>query len=50
MAQAKLIAKWTSGKTMNWNEYCKICGDGVLVDNYMEAAARCWQRRRRRRK
>ena len=23
-------------ETTSWSEYCKICGDGVPVDNYME--------------
>lgn len=35
-AQEKLIAKQTGGKTRNWVEYCKICGDGVPVDDYAE--------------
>ena len=35
-AQEKLIAKRTSGKTTSWTEYCKICGDGVPLDNHVE--------------
>ena len=35
-AQEKPVAKRTGEKTTNWLEYCKICGDGVPVDNYME--------------
>ena len=35
-AQEKLVAKRTGGETMSWSEYCKICGDGVPVDNYVK--------------
>ena len=35
-AQEKLVVKRTGGKTMSWSEYCKICGDRVPVNNYME--------------
>ena len=35
-AQEKLITGRTGGKTTHWMEYCKICGDSVLVNNHME--------------
>ena len=36
LAQEKLIAKRTGGKTTSWAEYCRMCGEGVPVDNHME--------------
>ena len=35
-AQEKSIKKRTGDRTACWTEYCKMCRDGVLVDNYME--------------
>ena len=35
-AQEQLVAKRTGGKTTSFAEYCKMCGDGVPVENHVE--------------